>query len=323
MKVFNYLKEHHVFKYCTIIAVFSLVTFGSAISVGAVSVYVDGESMGQHFVGDTPEAIEDSLKEIALSKGLSEEQVDSVTFHNQVEELILDENNSIAFSIPKVISVVVADHTYTLTTSSHNVGQLKAEYDLVDIETNYSDDTLLLDVISSNEPIVVESEAKQTTEDFVIEYQTEQVSDDSLYEGEEEVVTAGVNGYYTIETTSIYVGDEAISSTEKEIKRVEPTNEVVAVGTKARPVGTSSTPTDRSVWDSVAACESGGNWGINTGNGYYGGLQIHPGTWNTYASQAGVSASLPHQASADEQIQVAELILDNQGWGAWGSCAPY
>ena len=68
-------------------------------------------------------------------------------------------------------------------------------------------------------------------------------------------------------------------------------------------------------WDAVAQCESGGNWTINTGNGYYGGLQFSLGTW-----QANGGSGLPHQASREEQIRVAQNVLRTQGIGAWPVC---
>ena len=68
-------------------------------------------------------------------------------------------------------------------------------------------------------------------------------------------------------------------------------------------------------WDAIAQCESGGNWSINTGNGYYGGLQFSPATW---ASNGGLGN--PAHASREEQIRVAERVLTKQGIGAWPSC---
>ena len=70
------------------------------------------------------------------------------------------------------------------------------------------------------------------------------------------------------------------------------------------------------VWDRLAECESSGNWSINTGNGYYGGLQFSQSSWNA----AGGTGS-PASASREEQIRVAENLLDMQGWGAWPSCS--
>jgi len=75
-------------------------------------------------------------------------------------------------------------------------------------------------------------------------------------------------------------------------------------------------PGDGSVWDRIAACESGGNWAINTGNGYYGGLQFSLGTW-----QAHGGTGLPNEASREEQIAVAQSVEASQGWGAWPVCS--
>ncbi len=70
------------------------------------------------------------------------------------------------------------------------------------------------------------------------------------------------------------------------------------------------------VWDRLAQCEAGGNWSINTGNGYYGGLQFSLGSW-----QAVGGTGYPHQNSRAEQILRAEKLLAIQGWGAWPACS--
>ncbi len=74
------------------------------------------------------------------------------------------------------------------------------------------------------------------------------------------------------------------------------------------------------VWDRVAACESGGNWHINTGNGFYGGLQFTRSTWSGY--HGGRYASRADLASRAEQITVAQRVLAAQGPGAWPVCGP-
>ncbi len=73
------------------------------------------------------------------------------------------------------------------------------------------------------------------------------------------------------------------------------------------------------VWDDLAECESGGNWAINTGNGYSGGLQFLHSTWRAYGGEE--FAARAYQASREEQIIVAERILDDVGWGAWPTCS--
>ena len=78
--------------------------------------------------------------------------------------------------------------------------------------------------------------------------------------------------------------------------------------------------TDGSVWDRLAKCEATGNWAINTGNGYYGGLQFDAGTWRAYGGTD--YAPLPHQASREEQIAVAEQGARRPGgYGAWPACS--
>lgn len=81
--------------------------------------------------------------------------------------------------------------------------------------------------------------------------------------------------------------------------------------------GSASAATDAE-WDAVAACESGGNWSINTGNGYHGGLQFSPGTWTGHGG--GEFAPTADQASREQQIVVAERVLASQGKGAWPTC---
>ncbi|MFF3454812.1 transglycosylase family protein [Streptomyces sp. NPDC002730] len=81
---------------------------------------------------------------------------------------------------------------------------------------------------------------------------------------------------------------------------------------------TSASAATASEWDKVAQCEAGGNWSINTGNGFYGGLQFSASTWAAYGGTA--YASSADQASKSQQIAVAEKVLAGQGKGAWPNC---
>jgi len=91
------------------------------------------------------------------------------------------------------------------------------------------------------------------------------------------------------------------------------------------PSGGASAPAAQAVgtsggvnWAAIAACESGGNWSTNTGNGFYGGLQFTQGTW--LANGGGQYASSANQATAAQQIAVANRVLASQGIGAWPVC---
>ncbi len=85
--------------------------------------------------------------------------------------------------------------------------------------------------------------------------------------------------------------------------------------TRTASSATNYIPSDGSVWDQIAACESGGNWAINTGNGFYGGLQFTLGSWRAVGG-----SGMPNEASREEQIARAQLLQARQGWGAWPAC---
>lgn len=89
----------------------------------------------------------------------------------------------------------------------------------------------------------------------------------------------------------------------------------IGVAGLAAPTAGAATP---DAWQQVAACESGGDWSINTGNGYYGGLQFNAQTWAAHGGQQ--YAPQADQATPEQQIAVAENVLATQGSGAWPNC---
>lgn len=93
----------------------------------------------------------------------------------------------------------------------------------------------------------------------------------------------------------------------------------IAFGAAATIMAPSASAAPDSDWDRLAQCESGGNWAINTGNGYHGGLQFSAGTWAAYGGQE--FATYAYQATRAQQIAVAERTLAGQGWGAWPACS--
>lgn len=89
----------------------------------------------------------------------------------------------------------------------------------------------------------------------------------------------------------------------------------VALGAPVALAGTADAA-PASIWDKIAQCESGGNWAINTGNGFSGGLQFTASTWRSFGG-----TGRAHQASRAQQIAVAERVLASQGWKAWPACS--
>jgi len=95
-----------------------------------------------------------------------------------------------------------------------------------------------------------------------------------------------------------------------------PTSTQVPTPTPSPTVAATVEVTNDAVWDNLALCESGGNWAIDTGNGYYGGLQFSQGAWESVGGTGN-----PAHSSREEQIMRGKMLQEKRGWGAWGMCA--
>ena len=196
--------------------------------------------------------------------------------------------------------------------------------------------------------VTITQETKVTT----LEFATTEVKDTTLAKGEQKVKTEGVNGTRedVVETITV---DGAVESTTtlSQTVTLEPVNKVVRVGTKVAPKITSRStertaaqtttkaapapakaatpPSDAgdvnkpglnlanaAMWDRIAKCESTNRWNINTGNGYYGGLQFSLATWRSVGGTD--FAAYPHQATREEQITVANRLYAKRGLQPWG-----
>ena len=159
---------------------------------------------------------------------------------------------------------------------------------------------------------------ERTVKDETLAMPTETRSTDELFEGEERVVRAGRSGDRDATYRLRYVNGKLTSRSLVDVADVtRPVARVVEVGTKEEEPEVAAFATGSTVWDSLAACESGGNWAINTGNGYYGGLQFNLGTWQSYGG-----TGLPSENSRETQIAVASRLRDaSGGYGAWPHCS--
>ena len=149
----------------------------------------------------------------------------------------------------------------------------------------------------------------------VMDFGTVEQEDGSMVQGETSVVRDGETGLRDVTYRIVYRnGEVSVRKILRQNVLRQPVDEIVKVGTKAPAVNFAS---GNSVWDRLAQCESGGNWAINTGNGYYGGLQFSLGTWQAYGG-----SGLPSNASRETQIAIATKVRDaSGGYGAWPGCA--
>jgi len=149
-----------------------------------------------------------------------------------------------------------------------------------------------------------------------IDFDTVEREDSSMYDGDTTTVRSGVAGARDVTYKLVYRNGKLFTTKVLSVTVLrKPVDAIVKVGTKEQ--ATSNFAGGSSVWDSLAQCEAGGNWAINTGNGYYGGLQFNLGTWQSYGG-----TGLPSDASRETQIAIATKVRDaNGGYGAWPGCA--
>lgn len=157
----------------------------------------------------------------------------------------------------------------------------------------------------------------KVTERMPLEPPVRQIEDPSLNIGRQQVEDPGASGeqdvtFAVARVNSVETGRLPVASTVL----IPAREKVVRIGTK--PGSEVPEVSNGARWDAIAACESSGNWAINTGNGYYGGLQFDQNTWERsgglrYAERADL-------ATREEQIAIAEVTRARQGWGAWPVC---
>jgi uncharacterized protein YabE (DUF348 family) len=228
----------------------------------------------------------------------------------------------------KTVTIVAAGKKWNVTTTAQTVaGALTAAKIKVDGNDKLSvrPTAKLVDGTSVRYVRVTES---KVTRKVSVPYRTVRKETSKLDKGDTKVDTRGVQGLRTLTYKVVRHDGKTVSKKQISDKVTKkPVTQVVLVGTKEEPEaapkrssGGSSTPSasvaSGSVWDRLAQCESGGNWSINTGNGYYGGLQFSLSTWRAYGG-----SGYPHQNSRAQQIAIAQKLQAAAGWGQWPACS--
>ncbi|MFF1820825.1 ubiquitin-like domain-containing protein [Kribbella sp. NPDC058245] len=168
----------------------------------------------------------------------------------------------------------------------------------------------------------VKVDLKQVTRTEKVAFGSDKTESATMLEGTKKVTAPGKSGSKSVTYLYTYL-DGKLSATKVVTSKVltEAVDEAVTVGTKPKPEAPAPPASGNAgAWDRIAACESGGNWQSNTGNGYYGGLQFSHGTWAAFGGTA--YAENAHQASKAQQIAIAEKVRAARGgsYGDWPVC---
>ncbi|SDC53717.1 Uncharacterized conserved protein YabE, contains G5 and tandem DUF348 domains [Mycolicibacterium neoaurum] len=173
-------------------------------------------------------------------------------------------------------------------------------------------------VIDGMQIAVTRMRIEKVTEQIPLPPASERIEDPTLNQSRQIVEDPGTPGLQDVTFAVARVNGQETGRLPVANVVVNPAREaVLRVGTKP---GTEVPPVSNGhVWDALAGCESGGNWAINTGNGFYGGVQFDQNTWER---QGGLRyAQRADLATREEQIAIAEVTRARQGWGAWPTCS--
>lgn len=311
---------------------FLIIGLASAFAVGGagvataaaldkqVTVAVDGHTVVVNGYLNT-------VSEVLAKSAITLEQKDTVV--PQADAIVADGQTITVTRIrAKQVSVVHDGTTAPITTYETTVsGALRDAGVSVSSDDRVSPG--LTDAITDGQSVTVQRVSITTVDTTAaIPYATSTVNDATLSKGIKKVTTKGVDGVKTSTYKVVTVdGVEESRTLVSEADTTAPVTQVTSIGTKvtASPApGTHVPPTgggainlaNEAMWDRVAKCESGGNWHINTGNGYYGGLQFSYSTW--LGAGGGEFAQRADLASREQQITVANRLYATSGLSQWG-----
>jgi resuscitation-promoting factor RpfB len=241
---------------------------------------------------------------------------------------------------PKSVTVTADGKTTTKTITAATVGEALRQLGVTLGKADKVNPPATAQLTSGIRIAVERFTTKDVKRTEAIGYATTKKPSADLYADQTKVATKGAAGVRTITERRTLKDGKVVSTTQvSSVVTKQPVNAVVLVGTKKRPVAAAPAPRTTSsssggssggssgaglnlaraaMWDSIARCESGGNWSINTGNGYYGGLQFLTSTW--LSNGGGDFASRADLASRAEQITVANRLYAKVGSSPWG-CA--
>ncbi|WP_411375908.1 ubiquitin-like domain-containing protein [Arthrobacter sp. MPF02] len=236
----------------------------------------------------------------------------------------------VSISTPKTVSIVADGKVNTATTTAATVGKVLEDAGLTlgaNDRTSQPANAHVVNNMVVKVSRVDNAQTAVTTED--VPFETVITESAELLKGERKVAQEGSAGKLEKTFKLVLVdGREASRTLVSETVAVQPVAEKVTVGTKPKPVAQAAAPAgnntgaaapammNEAMWDKIAQCESGGNWSINTGNGYYGGLQFDIRTW--IGAGGGAYAPNASLATKAQQIDIANRVYAQRGLQPWG-----
>lgn len=297
---------------------------GSVINVNlakAVKVSLDG---AERTISTTSPTVEGLVTELGVA-GASELSVPK-------DAQLAVSGSFVSISTPKSVSIVADGKAGTTTTTAANVGQLLADAGITLGASDRVSQPGNAPVVNDMVIKVSRVDASQTAEAAEpVPFETVTTEDAGLTAGEKKVTQAGVAGTINKSFKLVLVdGREASRTLVSQSVGAQPVTEKITLGTKPKPKpaaqaapGTGANTgagapamMNEAMWDRIAQCESTGNWSINNGNGYYGGLQFDIRTW--LGSGGGAYAPNASLATKAQQIDIANRVYAQRGLQPWG-----
>lgn len=298
----------------------AMVENGSVINVNrvkAVKINLDG---AEKTVSTTSANVEGLVTELGVASASSV----SVPKDSQLAV----SGSFVTISTPKNVSIVADGKARKTTTTAPTVAEVLEDAGIVLGASDRSSQPAHAPVVSDMVIKVSRVDASKTaTTSEEIPFETLSSESADLPKGEKKVTQAGTAGKVDKTFKLVLVdGREASRTLVSENITSQPVTEKVTVGTKvaapvAAPAGTNTGAAapammNEAMWDKIAQCESGGNWSINSGNGYYGGLQFDIQTW--IGAGGGAYAPNASLATKAQQIDIANRVYAQRGLQPWG-----
>jgi uncharacterized protein YabE (DUF348 family) len=278
----------------------------------------------------------DSVDEALTQLGYNSNTLVSVSRSMRLDTLARGAATNLSIASPKRLVIQVDRRTLTVTSAASTVADALS-HAMVFVGPSDRLSAPRASLVRDNQVIKVQRVRYATSVTSVrVGFQRVTERDSSSYVGQSRLVTTGKPGLKRVTYRLTYLdGKLAGKAPVRTTLVTAPVNQVTRVGTKQRPVVTAPKPAPVAKqpaprtptpppsssglnWDAVAACESGGNWHINTGNGYYGGLQFDSGTW--LSNGGGAYAPRADLASREQQIAVATRLYNARGASPWPVC---